>query len=446
MTRSNAQEEFSPDKHRLPAGRQSLRAAVLIAVLVGFALRLYRLDFQELGELEGVVYGLRDYSFSQLVQIALNSEEFLLLPASFWLQNVWLIITGPSEFAIRSISAFCSIIAVPLTYRIAADIRIGAFAALAATLLAAANTYAIWHTQTVLYHSLGLALTTASILLALRIIGGVGGRKTLVAYVICTASTFYTHAFAALPLLAQNLYLLFVLARDRRGGGSASAPGPAGSLPVRWTVSQIALGILCIPWLVSAWPSITEITTRTLSSPWVYEFLGYIGILAIGHSVPTPAWKLGAGLFAVPLIVAAILGIFLAERWMPDREKKAVNGWVGPEGRTPAPEFRPNSSLTAKFSCRNAHCMELWFFLSCVLLELYCLGPDSHPAFAGDRAGKYRQLCREPPWPEMEDLDWRYERQRPTGHEQDRHRKHDGSDTYPRSFRRQSVQLSQLPL
>lgn len=85
MTRSIAQEEFSPDRHQFPAGRQPLRAAVLIAILIGFALRLYRLNFQELGELEGVVYRLRDYSFSQLVQIALNSEEFLLLPASFWL-------------------------------------------------------------------------------------------------------------------------------------------------------------------------------------------------------------------------------------------------------------------------------------------------------------------------------------------------------------------------
>lgn len=330
MTGSITQEEFSPDRHQSPAGGRPLRAGVLIAVLIGFALRLYRLDFQELGELEGVAYSLRHASFSQLVQLFLKWEEGPL-PASFWLQNVWHTITGPSEFAIRSISAFCSVLAVPLTYRIAADIRIDTIAALAATLLAAANTYAIWHTQKVLYHSLGLALTTASILLALRVIGGVEGRKTLVAYVICTASTFYTHAFAALPLLAQNLYLLFVLVRDRRGGGSASAPGPAGSLPVRWTVSQIALGILCIPWLVSAWPSITDFTTRTPSLPWVYDFLGQIGILAIGNFLPTPAWRLGAGFFAFPLIVAAILGISLAERGVPDRGKRAVNGWVGPE-------------------------------------------------------------------------------------------------------------------
>ena len=308
-----------------------MRAAVLIAILIGFALRLYRLDSQELDELEGVVYGLRDFSFFQLVQIAFYSEESLLLPASFWLQNVWLIITGPSEFAIRSISAFFSILAVPLTYRIAADIRIGTFATLAATLLAAANAYAILHTQQVLSHSLGLALTTASILLALRVIGGVGGRKTLVAYVICTASSFYTHAFAALPLLAQNLYLLFLLAQDRRGGGNASSPGPAGSLPVRWTVSQIAVGILCTPWLVSAWPSIMNYRTGAPSSSWVYEFVTQIGVLTIGYSVPTPAWKLGSGLFAFALLVAAILGIFLAKRWVLERGNRAIDGCVGPE-------------------------------------------------------------------------------------------------------------------
>ena len=331
MTRSNEQEDASPDKHQFPADSQSLRAVVLIAVLIGFALRLYRLDSQELDKLEGVAYGLRHFTFSQLVQIAFNAEEFLLLPVSLWLQNVWLRITGPSEFAIRSISAFCSVLAIPLTYRIAADIRIGTFSTLAAVLLAAVNTYAVWRTHGVLYRSLSLALTTASILLALRIIGGVGGRKTLVAYVICTASTFYTHAFAVLPLLAQNLYVLFLLARDRRGGGSASAQGPAGSLPVRWTVSQIALGVLCIPWLVDAWPSITNFATRGPSELWVYQILGQIGLLATGYSLPTPAWRLGSGFFAFPLIVAAILGIFLAERGVLDRGKRAVNGWVGPE-------------------------------------------------------------------------------------------------------------------
>ena len=331
MTRSNEQEDPSRNKPRLPADIQSLRAVVLIAVLIGFALRLYRLDSQELDELEGVVYRFRHISFSHLVLIAFQWEEMLLLPASFWLQNVWLKITGPSEFAIRSISAFCSVLAVPLTYRIAADIRIGTFATLAAVLLAAVNSYAIWHTQKVLHHSLSLALTTASALLALRIIGGVRERKNLVAYVVCTASTFYTHAFAVLPLLAQNLYVLFLLARDRRGGGSASAQRFAGSLPVRWTVSQIAVGILCIPLLVSAWPSITNYSTVSPSSPWIYEFITQTGVLTIGYSVPTPTWKLGAGLFAFALLVVAILGIFLAERWALDRGKRAIDGWVGPE-------------------------------------------------------------------------------------------------------------------
>ncbi|MXY92881.1 MAG: hypothetical protein F4047_15055 [Caldilineaceae bacterium SB0670_bin_27] len=348
MTRSNVQEDASPNKPRLPEGRQSLRAVVLIAVLIGFALRLFLLDSQELGKLEGVVYGLRHTSISHLVQMTFEWEKMLLLPASFWLQNVWHGITGPSEFAIRSISAFCSVLAVPLTYRIAADIRIGAFATSAAVLLAAVNTYAVWRTHDVLLESLSLALTTASILLALRTISGTGGRKTLIAYVVCTVSTFYTHAFAVLPLLAQNLYVLFVLARDRRGGGSASAQGFAGSLPVRWTVLQIAVGILCIPWLVSAWPWITDFTTRGPSTLWVYEILGTIGMLATGHSLPTPAWRLGAGFFVFPLIVAAIPGIFLAERRVLNRGEGAVSGWVSPEeGESPQAQKAGHQRLSS---------------------------------------------------------------------------------------------------
>ncbi len=381
MTSSNAQEEFSPDRHQfpaVPADRQSLRAPVLIAILIGFALRFYRLDFQELGYLEGFAYSLRHASLSEHIQMAFDWEQAFLLPVSLWLQNVWHRITGPSEFAIRSISAFCSVLAVPLTYRIAADIRVGAFATLAAVLLAAVNAHAVWHTQKVLYHSLGLALTTASILLALRVIGGVGGRKTLIAYVICTASTFYTHAFAALPLLAQNLYVLFVLAQDRRGGGSASALGPVRSLPVRWTVSQIALGVLCTPWLVKAWPSITYHTLEAPFSPWIYGFLGNIGVLTIGHSVPTPAWKIGAGLFAFPLIVAAILGMFLAERGVPDLGKRTISGWVGPE----AGEFPEAQKAVPRHLSSGPTVLLLLSFLATMLITWRSVR-SPYPVFFG---------------------------------------------------------------
>ena len=364
MTRSIAQENASLNKRQSPADRQSLRAVVLMAILIGFALRLYRLDFQDLGEFEAVAYGLRHYSFSQLIQLARDWEQ-LLLPASFWLQNVWLRITGPSEFAIRSISAFCSVLAVPLTYRIAADIRIGTFATWAAVLLAAVNSYAVWRTHGVLYDSLSLALTTASLLLALRIIGGVGGRKALVAYVICTASTFYTHAFAVLPLLAQNLYVLFLLDQDRRGGGSAFVQGPVGSLLLRWTVSQVAVGVLCAPWLVSALPWITDFTTRAPSTPWVYEIVGQIGMFATGQSLPTPAWRLGSGFFVFPLIVAAIPKIFLAERWVLDRGKRAVNGWVGPEEG----EFSEAQKTGPRHLSSGPTVLLLLSFLAAVLTE-----------------------------------------------------------------------------
>lgn len=54
-------------------------------------------------------------------------------------------------------------------------------------------------------------------------------------------------------------------------------------------------------------------------------------MLATGQYLPTPAWRLGSGFFVFPLIMAAIPGIFLAERWVHDRGKRASDGWVGPE-------------------------------------------------------------------------------------------------------------------
>ena len=90
----------------------------------------------------------------------------------------------------------------------------------------------------------------------------------MVAYVLCAAATIYTQVFAVLALLAQNLYVLFLLARDGRCVGSGSTLRPARSLLLRWTVAQIAIGVLCAPWLISAWSENFEFTVNgSVSSP-----------------------------------------------------------------------------------------------------------------------------------------------------------------------------------
>ena len=121
-------QEFHPKRQGLLADRQFQRVFVLFAIFIGFVLRFYRLDSQELGQFEGAALSLRDLSVIDLVQLFLGQEE-PLQPGSFWLQNLWHSLTGTSEFAIRSISAFCSLLAFPLTYRFAKDLQLSKFSA-----------------------------------------------------------------------------------------------------------------------------------------------------------------------------------------------------------------------------------------------------------------------------------------------------------------------------
>ena len=326
MIHSKEQEDNRPTTHGLLTGRQLQRAAILLAVLIGFALRFFRLDFHELSELEGAAYVFSQLPFIVQTQFFLEQGE-PFLHGSFLLQNVWHSITGTSVFAWRAISALCSFLVVPLAYRFAKEMKLGKVATFAATLWVAMNYSAIWDSQTVLLHSLSLLLTTTSAVLALKFIGGRESRETMVVYVLCTAASFYTHAFAALALLAQNLYVLFLLARDRSVGGRASSVRPARSLLLRWTVSQIAIGALCAPWLVSAWPTITDFTELALapaSSPWPTLVRG-LGRTTIGLAVPEGIWLLSASLLAIAIITSAILGPVLAVWRETDRRRKGAS-------------------------------------------------------------------------------------------------------------------------
>lgn len=342
MSHPTEQKDFCSGKQRFIVDSQLLRVAVLLAIFIGFALRFFRLDIQELSVLEGVAFDFRQHSITYLVQMFLGLDV-PLMPGSLWLQDIWHGITGSSVFAIRSISAFCSLLAVPFAYRIARELQLNTFATIVATLLVAISSYAVFHASRVLYHSLSLALTTASIALALRIIRGEGDRQARIAYVICTAASFYTHAFAALALLAQNLYVLFILARDRGAGKKVSTADPAYSLPLTWTVSQIAIGALCVPWLVSVWPMISEFPVRAPSSGLASTLVGGIGRFTVGSTAPEAPWQVGAGLVAIAVIATSLLSPVFGVWREKVRQGKRAKDWTEFEQQevSNAPVVRP---------------------------------------------------------------------------------------------------------
>ena len=351
-------QEFHPTRQGLLADRRFQRVCVLFAIFTGFALRFYRLDSQELGQLEGAALAFRDLSVIDLVRLFAGQEE-PLQPGSFWLQNLWHSLTGTSEFALRSISAFCSLLAVPLTYRFAKDLQLRELSALGACLLMALNAYAIWYTQDVLIYSLSLALSSASAALALRVISGKGGRVSPIAYAFCTAATFYTHVCAVLLLVVQNLYLLYLLAREQRAGKSAPSARPARPLLLRWTFSQLLTGALCAPWIASALPAISKLTLRgtetSLATALAWPFKG----IAIGFFVPDSAWQISlGGIYAVTIIAAAVLGAVLSERRKSCREDDPKVSFEIEQPGVPAPQNEP-----ARFPAHNPTLLLLLYVL-----------------------------------------------------------------------------------
>lgn len=289
------------------------RVVVVLATVAGFALRFYQLGDQELVTGEAVSYRFGQLPISSLIHM-FSEGGSATFSASYWLNHFWLRFAGSSEFAIRSISALLGTLAIPLLYRLARELALPAFAAVTATVLMAVGSYAVRASQEALFNPLSLTLTVASAVLAVRLISGSKNRVIFLAYVLCAAATFYTQVFAVLALLAQNLYVLYLLVRKGRSRAYSPTPSTFRSMLTRWAWAQLSIVVLCIPWLLSARKGTFELTGSSTADPvfsmlW-WRFAGY----PIGDLVPGQVWLLNAGIFGSVCIAAAIIGSFLLAR------------------------------------------------------------------------------------------------------------------------------------
>ena len=275
------------------------RTLLLLILLLGFALRLFRLDFQELrgDEAFGYFFSLR--SLAGIVQETLTLQEPHPV-GSYFLQHVWYAFGGTSEFALRTVPALAGTAAIPLLYWFARQMRLGVPVALLSSFLMAVSAYAIWHSQDARMYTLSLALTLASSGLALEIVKR-PGRSVLVGYILCTLMTLHIHYFAAFVLLAQNLYILLTVvlrARDRH----LWQP-----LLMRWGGVQCVVAALYIPWLLFAWQTLMSYGGNG-DSPALEEMLWRsIGVFILGESGLNEIWRFHVGILAAGILVAGIL-------------------------------------------------------------------------------------------------------------------------------------------
>lgn len=211
--------------------------ALLALVMLAFALRLYRLDYQEMrgDEAFSVMFAQKELG-SILTKTVSTTEPHP--PLSFFLLHFWMVLAGRSEFALRFSSLFFGVAAVPLMYRLGRQLwseEAGLWAAGLLTL----NPFQIWHAQEARMYAISTALGLASavcLLLALE----KGRFRHWAGYVLATTASIYTHYYALFLAVAEVIFVLFLWPRYRNRLWS-------------WLIAQASIFLLYLPWLLFAW-------------------------------------------------------------------------------------------------------------------------------------------------------------------------------------------------
>ena len=252
----------------------ALRILALTLLLLAFALRLYRLDFQELrgDEAFGYFFAQRDYTEIIDATIALQEPHPI---ASYFVLKTWLAAAGDSEFALRFPSAWFGVLTVALLLRLAQRIGFPRGPALLAMALLAISPYAIWHAQDARMYSMSLALTTVTVWLGIETLQ----RQRVawgLAYVGVAWLALHTHYYAGFVLAGLNL---FVFTR------ALFTPRTRANL-MRWIMWQLLLLAAYLPWLASAATIVGNYAGNGDSPTFAAMAPRALAALAVGESIP----------------------------------------------------------------------------------------------------------------------------------------------------------------
>lgn len=214
--------------------------------------------------------GSKSYSFDEVSTIIISQN----LPRLIHLMqtqegNMWLyyllihfwMIAGNNEWIMRSFSAVCAVLTVPVFYKLTLKIANTKTAKIATTLLIT-NLCFIYFAQTARGYSLSLLLTTLSCYLFIKMNKKASSPWNTPLYVLVSTLAIYTHILTTLVIITQYLAAYF--------------------LPVRMSwkkivIIGIGIGILLIPLFIS--PSVHGHQLDWLQKPSIKELP--LGIIAL---------------------------------------------------------------------------------------------------------------------------------------------------------------------
>lgn len=225
--------------------RRQARLLMLLILLLAFGLRVYHLDFQSFWTDEGRSL-LR--ASVPLAQVA-DATPVEHMPTYFALLHVWIGLAGASDFAIRFLSVWPSVLAVAIAFGFAAELG-SVRAGLIGAVLLATGAFQVWYAQEARMYTWLLATGLLSTWLLWRLLNRWPTEQppkvawprereyylTFAGYVLATTATIYLHHFGLAVALAQAVFVLIWLAatRDLRAF-------------MRWVVAGLSVALLYLP-------------------------------------------------------------------------------------------------------------------------------------------------------------------------------------------------------
>ncbi len=286
--------------------RRHLWLIALLILLLAAGLRFTNLGAQSFWNDEGNSYVQATRSFAD---IAANAARDIHPPGYYWLLAIWRALVGESEFALRALSAFASVISVAFAYAVGRRLS-GEFAGLTAALLTAINTFSLYYAQETRMYALLALWGAAGFWALICFCERPTWRRAWVLGVINAAGVWTQYAYPFLMLAQGVIAILWLFGRGRDISRPykplsvgmpymASATNPQLRPFLLYVVANLLTIALYVPWLPTAMQQITTWPNTGDQTPI---------LAALGISLRWLTFGLTAG--DLPLAIPLILVLF----------------------------------------------------------------------------------------------------------------------------------------
>jgi hypothetical protein len=203
-------------------------------ILIGFALRLYRINVPSLrgDEAFTVVHWMRTPLAESTAAIATIDPQ---PPLAYALFRVWWLVLGDNEYLARYLPALLNLIGIAALYALGKRLS-GARVGLVAALLWTVHPFQIWHAQDARNYAIWSAASVTGVWLALR---AISKRRPVdwmlyIAVACLAAYIYYLELFVIFTLM---LYVAIIGWRN-------------GRLLRDWIIALVMIGLVLAPWYV----------------------------------------------------------------------------------------------------------------------------------------------------------------------------------------------------